>query len=193
MSRKWRYMIFRNGKRTIQISYTKRVKKGVLAYIGQAKSEMFGKINLVIDHREEASKVYDLACSGCLPGDDGFSWILMDEALFYGFLQGSALARMTVFHEIGHIVFGDYLHPLQPEERKMFVLKGTVSEREIRADKSAANYLGSELVIKALEEMMIETKRKYPEEEYADDVDIVIQELALRIAELKQVCSVDKG
>lgn len=104
---------------------------------------------------------------------------------FYDFLKGSALARMTVFHEIGHIAFQDCLDPLKLEQRKKYVRDGTVSEREVRADKFAADFLGVQLVIKALEKLKAEMRQKYSDEEYADEVEIVEQELALRIKELQ--------
>lgn len=183
MARKWRFMSFKTADSTIRISYMKKETKGPLGYIGKAESALFGEISLVIDRRPEIDRQYDLACSLNVPGR---SWVVMDRTVFYGFLQGSPLSRMTVFHEIGHSNYKDQSNKNETEARKSHVLEGQVSEKELKADRFAADFLGTDVTIQGLEALIDDMAEKFTEDYDLSDIEIAKQEILLRIKALQQ-------
>lgn len=178
MSRRWRFMAFSNGADTIRFTYLKKPKTGMLGYAGIMESSLFDEIIVVVDNRPEEDKQYDLACA-LQTGKNGYSGVILDRDIFTGFLQGSDMARMTVFHEIGHIYHKDVLRHIGNEERKKIVEQGEVSIPELEADRFAADFLGTDTVINGLGDLREEAMALYGEN-HTEETDLVLQELKLR-------------
>lgn len=84
--------------------------------------------------------------------------IIMRAAVFNGFKQGKLSDRFLVFHEIAHYCCGHLRQQSELTEentrREALTAQCLVSEDELEADRLAAEYLGAEAAVSALQEAM---------------------------------------
>ena len=152
-----RVFTMRFGKKptSIVIGYFKKPRKHRKGLIGIVGSPLFSeKVPLMIDPGDPEDRDYDYACVSVSPGGE-HPRITMDREIFYGFLRGDAMARFTLFHEIGHYANGDLRNPdftssSYDNMRREAIESGTVLEMELRADLFAEMLLGKAKSLEAL-------------------------------------------
>lgn len=85
--------------------------------------------------------------------------VVMTNTAFVGLKQGTVSDRFFLLHELGHY-YGHLAQPPKLEDefakRKTAMGKGVVPKEEREADSFAAQYLGAERAIAALQEAMEE-------------------------------------
>ena len=151
---------------------------------GMVVSKLFDiKIPLIIDEKvlnDSDAVIATLA----VDQDRALPRIYMERELFYGLKRGEPMARMTVFHELGHFVHGDlpsvFSSKEYDEDRINNAVSGDVLKAELDADAFAAAYLGTEMVIDGL----VALKRLIVDE-YGYD-ELPIQEIEQRIKRLEK-------
>ena len=184
MSFSFEHMTFKAGRNRIQFVHLKKPVKYGLA--GMAQSKLFDQ-NLPFVVRDDLSAEGELFA--CLSqGVNGEApRIEMTREIFYGFKRGSAMARFTILHELGHYVHQDIQQQASMAEyddrRIATVTTGSVIGEELRADAFAAGFLGKEKSKKALAELRNCIQNVFD----ADDCNkqLALQELDLRIAALE--------
>ena len=156
-----------------------------LGLAGMVSSKQFDdNIALVVD--ESGVIDFDFACLG-YAADGTAPRILMTREIFYDFKRGSNMARMIVFHEIGHYCNKDHFNRAGSGEdantaRIQTVNSGGVDSKEVAADQYAARYLGTDAVVAGLREIRQEIQRRYGTGEYdAESYNAAIKELDLRM------------
>lgn len=86
--------------------------------------------------------------------------VVMTNTAFVGLKQGTVSDRFFLLHELGHYYCGHLAQPPKLEDefakRKTAMGKGVVPKEEREADSFAAQYLGTERAIAALQEAMEE-------------------------------------
>ena len=100
-------------------------------------------------------------------------------------LKKYRLARFTLLHEIGHHINRDlnnkdFTAETYDEDRVAAVKQGRVLDFELKADAFACSYLGSDYIIKALEQLKA----------YGDETEqgkLFISEIELRIQALHRL------
>ena len=93
---------------------------------------------------------------------------------------------MILLHEIGHYYHGDHLiSKNRDEEREMLVLKGAVSDEELKADLFAAEYLGAETVVEGLRVLIKKRKEECSEDE--EEGDVGLDELVMRLEAIQNL------
>ena len=92
--------------------------------------------------------------------DGSHPMVVMTNTAFIGLKQGTVSDRYFLLHELGHYYYGHLAQPPKLEDefakRKTAMGKGVVPKEEREADSFAAQYLGAERAIAALQEAMEE-------------------------------------
>ena len=151
-------MHFGKKPTSIVIGYFKKPRKHRKGLIGIVGSPLFSeKVPLMIDPRDPKDRDYDYACVSVSPGGE-HPRIMMDREIFYGFLRGDAMARFTLFHEIGHYANGDLRNPdftssSYDNMRQEAIENGTVLEMELKADLFAEKLIGKDKSVEALTDL----------------------------------------
>ncbi len=172
-------MKFRKGKDKIFFVHMNKPITNGLA--GMVCSPLFDKnipikVNEEIDQETEC----DFACLAWAE-DYTFPRIIMTKELYYDIKRGKTYARMILLHEIGHYYHNNGTHASN-DERIEFVNKKKVHPAEASADSFAVECLGRNAVLSGLNHLLRLIEEKYAD--YADKfaVDIVIEEIRLRIS-----------
>ena len=113
--------------------------------------------------------------------------------MFYGIKQNRKIARVTLFHELGHYFHNHYQDgKLDTEEylwdRYEAAKAGGVLQLEQEADQFAAEYLGTEYTCEGLRELVAYTKEQYEKGIVTDEeeTELSVAELERRIDLLKK-------
>ena len=176
----WMYF----GKKRDRIRVVHMNKPINLGLAGMVTSKLFSNnIPIVVDETKMSELDAYLACFAV--GREGVApCIYMDRELFYEMKRGSSMARMILFHELGHYVNGDinpgYNEKIYEKEREELAQSGKVANAELLADAFAAKYLGKKIAVLGL----IALKEKGIEE-YGED-QLAIKELERRIEILSE-------
>ena len=179
------HMNFKNGCDRIQIvHYNKPIQYGLG---GMATSKLFREnVALVIRPDLLSKQVLFASLAQC--ADGSAPRVEMKPSIFYGIKQGSKMARFIMLHELGHYINNDLLMENMAkydEERGNLASDGCVADAELCADAFAASYLGRDASVAALLELKQHLSRFYDENaEYAENADLVLSEIDLRIAAL---------
>jgi len=108
---------------------------------------------------------------------------MMKKEFYEDLKKGTQEAKSILFHEIGHYANGDILTNTfnEDNERERLVSQNKVSDKEVKADAFAVQYLGTDCVAKGLTDL-----KKRILTEYADydeeSLNITIKELDIRIS-----------
>ena len=179
---KYSWMAFGKGKSRLVIIHLNKPQESGLG--GFVRSSMFNDIPIVVDSSSEDERDYDFAClaaakNGVVPR------VKMTEEIFYGIKRNEPIARFTLLHEIGHHINRDlrnkdFTAETYDENRVAAVKQGRVLDFELKADAFACSYLGSDYIIKALEQLKA----------YGDETEqgkLFISEIELRIQALHRL------
>ena len=184
MKNKICWMSFGKKKDRITIVHmNKPIRHGL---VGMVVSKLFDvKIPLIIDEKaldDSGAVIASLA----VDKDRTLPRIYMEREVFYGFKRGEPMARMTVFHELGHLVHGDlsseFISKDYDEERKSIAETGDVLKVELDADAFAAEYLGTETVVAGL----VALKKKIIDEYGYDEIPLKEIEQRIKRLEMKK-------
>ena len=190
MSKHLSYQIMRFGKNEHRIDVLhlrKPVEKGLA---GMAMSKLFPQnVALVVDPRPIEDLEYAFICLSRNGGTD-LTAVWMEENVFYGIKRGDALARTSLFHELGHYYYSHMKRSKEEmaaydEARVSDVEKGQVIREELDADQFAVEYLGREYVIAGLSELKSELSSRIDQGIYAEETEAAIKELDYRITKLQ--------
>lgn len=181
-----KYQIIPFGKNENRIQFVHLKRPGRNGMAGMVISKLFKDKHIAIIVDDESTAYdYEFACLS-LTTDKSVSAIKMYKSIFYGIKQGNPIARMVLFHELGHYYYGDLQGEKFDQEayqssREEAVKNGNVIEEELRADAFAVKYFGREYVMRALQML-----RDRIQEKYAMDkaVEPVIEEINIRIQNL---------
>ncbi len=180
---KFQIIPFGKGKNRILFIHLKRPMKN--GFAGMVTSNIFKdeRIAIMVDNENTVTD-YDFA--GLTLTKTGFSSINMDKEVFYGIKQGNPMARMILFHELGHYYYGDLQNKdFKQEEyqkrRENAIKNGGVVDEEVRADAFALNYLDLEYVTKALEILKEKIQEKYGPDK---DAELIIEEINIRMQKI---------
>ena len=183
MRKEYQTMYFgRKGDRIQVLHLRKPIRLGLA---GMVSSKQFGS-NIALVVADTGFMDFDFACLGYAAGGTA-PRILMTREIFYDFKRGSNMARMIVFHEIGHYCNKDHFNRAGSGEeanaaRIQAVSSGVVDSKEAAADHYAVRYLGKEAVVAGLREIRQELQHLYGTDEYdAESYNAAITELDLRI------------
>ncbi len=153
--------------------------------VGMATSELFREnIALVVDYDSVEGLDYDFACLTHYKSVDHYA-VHMEEAIYNGIRSQDAMALTTLFHELGHYYYNDLEKPgclkSYDEQRNFSVLHGRVNNHELIADSFAVEYLGTEIVIKGLQELKKAISERYDDERDSESFKFNQQELQYRM------------
>jgi Zn-dependent protease with chaperone function len=180
------------GKKAARVTIVHLNKPRSHALAGMVMSPLFAEnIALVIDKAPLEDLAYDFSCLAFAAGGH-HPRICLQEELYYGIKQGSAEARMILFHELGHYANNDYLRynyqsGEYDNERRLTVANGAVLDIEAAADAFAIKYLGQGTVISGLSLLLARVQTMYSGDGYdAEDVSLLIKEIENRIRLAKE-------
>ena len=181
-------MRFGPKKQRIKIIHLRKpVTKGLA---GMVMGKPFAQsISLVVDRRPRAEMDYNYMCLSH-HADSKSIEIWMERDAFFGIKRGEPMARMSLFHELGHY-YHKHLWETAEElsaydkAREQAAKNGQVIQAELDADQFAADYLGRDYVIRGLSEMRAELVKECScdKEQHA----IALKELDLRIESLQRL------
>ena len=189
MSKNLTYQIMRFGKKERRIDVIhlrKPVEKGLA---GMVTSSLFPKsVAIVVDPRPIEDLEYEFMCLSRNNGD-GSAAVWMETEAFYGIKRGNKLARMALFHELGHYYYRHLNRSAEEKEaydraRVAAVEMGQVIQEELDADQFAVDYLGKDCVIAGLLELKTEISNRIDELNDEDTV-AALKELDYRIMKLQ--------
>lgn len=158
MSREFSYMRFGRGKKRIELSLERKVRRS--GFAGFVDSPMFQQsiAILVDDDRLDLMLIRGGYITACKDGT--YPMIVLSGKVFANIKRGVPTARFMLFHEIGHYCWGHLNNPPAVEDefmkRQQLVEQGIPSEEEVAADSFAAEYLGAEYALLALQDSMEE-------------------------------------
>ena len=182
-------MSFTDGTAPIQIVHTR--KPGQYGLAGMITSKSFpDRIALIADDQLLEVLNADYACLGAAASGNLYR-LVMEREIFFDFKRGSAMARLIVFHELGHYVHGDLKKGLTSESydesRAKAVQDNTVLQMELAADQYAADCLGRDVAVKGLQELRAATEARWAGNEEIDQKELAVSlsELDARIAALR--------
>ena len=186
------YQIMRFGKKGRRITILHLRKPGKKGLAGMVMSNLFPhNIALVVDPRPIEELEYSFICLSRNTGIDSAS-VWMEEDVFYGIKRGDALARTSLFHELGHCYFRHLKSTKEKmdaydEARSASVDMGQVIQEELDADQFAVDYLGTEYVITGLSELKSELSNRITQGFYDEETGTAaMKELDLRLMKLTE-------
>lgn len=189
MKRRYQYMSFTDGTTPVQIVHTRKPEQRGLA--GMITSKAFpDRIALIADDQLLEVLNADFACLGAAASGNLYR-LVMEREVFFDFKRGSAMARLIVFHELGHYVHGDlkkgFTSESYDESRAKAAQGNTVLHMELAADQYAADYLGCDIAVKGLQELRAATEARWAGNEEIDqnELTVALSELDARIAALR--------
>ena len=183
------YNVMRFGpkKRRIKIVHLKKpVTKGLAGLI---ESNLFPqRIAMVVDSRPLEDLNYNYMCLNYIGGREHVE-IWMERDAFFGIKRGEPMARMSLFHELGHHYLGHLKDDTEEMEaydkaRVQAVKTGQVIQAELDADQFAVDYLGRVYVIRGISDLRSVLASEEVNNE--EDKALALKELDLRIAKLQQ-------
>ena len=156
MAREYTVMRLGKGKKKIELCLERRIRK--YGYAGLIISNLFQE-EIIIRVNESRLDEYCIRRGYISAREDGtHPKIIIDTDSFNGIKRGVIADRFMLFHEIGHYCCGHLTNPPELEaefsKRIEHLENDEVSADEVAADCFAAEYLGPEQVILALQEAM---------------------------------------
>ncbi len=153
--------------------------------VGMATSRLFREnIALVVDYDPVEGLDYDFACLAHYKSGDHYA-VHMEETIYKGIKSQDAMALTTLFHELGHYYHNDFKNPdylkTYDEQRNLSVLHGIANDHELIADGFAVDYLGTEIVIKGLQDLKKATLERFDNECDPESFKLNQKELQYRI------------
>lgn len=153
--------------------------------VGMVTSKLFhDNIALVVDYSPNEYLDYDYACLSHYRPSDRYA-VHMEEFIYTGLMAQDSMAMTILFHELGHYYHNDIDSPdyltVYDEQRKTSVLDGNANERELLADRFAVDYLGTEIVIKGLQDLKKATLERFDNECDPESFKLNQKELQYRI------------
>ena len=172
--------ILNNGKDKIELTLLdKPMEQGL---VGMVSSELFVENIAIVVEDNPQTVEYDFACLGYTKAGTA-PRVMMKKEFYEDLKKGTQEAKSILFHEIGHYANGDILTNTfnEDNERERLVSQNKVSDKEVKADAFAVQYLGTDCVAKGLTDL-----KKRILTEYADydeeSLNITIKELDIRIS-----------
>lgn len=156
MAREYTYMPFGKGAHRLEVVLERKVRRG--GYAGLVVSKQFpGTIGIVV--REDLLDEMNVQSVYITAKKDGSDHrIILSMETLVGIKRGCIADRFSLLHEVGHYVCGHLVDPPELEEenamRERLLAENQVSQDEVDADAFAANYLGADAVVRALQESM---------------------------------------
>ena len=156
MAREYTYMPFGKGAHRLEVFLERKVRRG--GYAGLVVSKQFpGTIGIVV--REDLLDEMNVQSVYITAKKDGSDpCIILSMETLVGIKRGCIADRFSLLHEVGHYVCGHLVDPPELEEenamRERLLEENQVSQDEVDADAFAANYLGADAVVRALQESM---------------------------------------
>ena len=188
MSFQYYFMTFGEKKNRVIIYHLKQPIEG--GFAGMATSKRFSATPaLVVDDSLLAEGI-----PGRLSATPGKPLVKVEltREMFYGIKQNRKIARVTLFHELGHYFHNHYQDgKLDTEEylwdRYEAAKAGGVLQMEQEADLFAAEYLGTDYACDGLRELIEYTQRQAETGIVTDteETELAIAELERRIELLK--------
>ena len=154
MARDFSYMHFKKGEEKITICLEKKIHKtGFAGFVGSPRFQE----NILLCVADERLAKLNIRGGYITTKEDGSDpRVFLDSNTFDNIKRGDIAARFMLFHEMGHYCCGHLASPPDVQEeskrRKALISQGKVSEEEVEADRFAAEYLGPETVMEALQE-----------------------------------------
>ncbi len=189
MSLQYNYMTFGYKKNRVIIYHLKQpIEKG---FAGMAMSKRF-PVTVALVVNEE---LLEDGISGRLSAtpESPLIKVEMTREMFYGIKQNRKIARVTLFHELGHYFHNHHKDgKLDTEEyfqeRYDAAKAGKVLQMEQEADLFAADYLGTEYTCEGLREVIDYTRKQAEAGIVTDEeeTELAIEELERRIELLKK-------
>lgn len=172
--------IFNNGKDKIELTLLDEpLEQGL---VGMVSSELSAENIAIVVEDNPKTVEYDFACLGYTK-DKTVPRVMMKSEFYNDLKKGTAETKTILFHELGHYVNGDIFANTDSEdgERVELVAENKVSDKELKADAFAVQYLGTDCVAQGLTDL-----KKRILTEYADydeeSLNITIKELDIRIS-----------
>ena len=156
MSRDFSFMRFGKGPNTIEAFLERKVRKS--GFAGFVCSKRFREdITIVVN--DTLLNEYNVRRGYITMREDGtYPIIILETQTFNEIKRGVPSARLLLLHEIGHYCCGHLDHPPMLESecqmRRDYAAQNSVSPEELEADSFAADYLGGEYVVWALQDSM---------------------------------------
>lgn len=156
MAREYTYIPFGKGAHRLEVVLERKVRRG--GYAGLVVSKQFpGTIGIVV--REDLLDEMNVQSVYITAKKDGSDpCIILSMETLVGIKRGCIADRFSLLHEVGHYVCGHLVDPPELEEenamRERLLEENQVSQDEVDADAFAANYLGADAVVRALQESM---------------------------------------
>ena len=182
------YNTMRFGKKNRMITVLHLRKPIAKGLAGIISSKLFPQqIALVADPRPVNDMDYSFICLSRNINSDSVS-VWMEPEVFYGIKRGVALARTSLFHELGHYYHGHQKinhedMDVYDEARTEAVESGQVIQQELDADQFAVEYLGKDFVIRGLRELAANTEERIKDGFYDEETGTAaVKELELRIS-----------
>lgn len=183
MSREFSFMRFGKGDRMIEVCLERKVQKN--GFAGFVFSKRFHEDILIVvndillNERNIRGGYITVQENGTNP------IIILNNWTFNEIKRGVPSARLLLFHEIGHYCCGhlNHLPTLESEHkrRREYAAQNSVSPEELEADSFAADYLGGEYVVWALQDSMESRLAINLMDGVYSDSALALQEYQLRI------------
>lgn len=184
MKRKYITIPFGKKEKRVRIVLCRKTMAKGLAGLIQGKCLPHDLAILIDNTSPEKTEYLHAALVGS--GDMVFA-VQLTPTVFHGIRQGDAMARVCLFHELGHFVCKHLEEPgFQTErydaERYRLASEGKVIRQELEADAFAAKYLGCNVVADGLGEIRHMHEKSVDFGVYApEEIAIAMQELDNRI------------
>ena len=181
MKTKINRMSFGKKKNRIDVFHLNKPWKNGLA--GMITSNLFQEtVGIVVDEVLLSKNEADYACLGV--SENGIApRIVMTNDIFYDFKRGCPMARLVVFHELGHFIHGDLnesFHTASYDaERINIASQGKVIDVEVEADDFAVKYLGVDMVLSGFSAL-------YNQVAQNEGAELALSEIKTRISIIKR-------
>ena len=158
MGREYCTMRLGRHEQKVELCLERRIRKN--GYAGFVSSKCFREDVLIVVNdgflEDQGIRVGYITAR-----EDGtHPMVIMTSTAFTELKQGHLSVRFFLMHELGHYYHGHLAQPPKLEdvfsEREASMNKGIVPKEELEADSFAAQYLGAERAIAALQEAMEE-------------------------------------
>lgn len=175
--------IFGDGKEKIELILLDESME--LGLVGMVSSELFGENIAIVVEDNPQTVEYDFACLGYTK-EGTAPRVMMKKEFYEDLKKGTQETKTILFHEIGHYANSDMLtnNYDEDEERERLVSQNKVSEKEIKADAFAVQYLGGECVVQGLTVLKQRILTEYADYD-EESVQITIKEIDIRISNIK--------
>ena len=158
MGREYCTMRLGRHEQKVELCLERRIRKN--GYAGFVSSKCFREDVLIVVNdgflEDQGIRVGYITAR-----EDGtHPMVIMTSTAFTELKQGHLSVRFFLMHELGHYYHGHLVQPPKLEDvfsdREASMNKGIVPKEELEADSFAAQYLGAENAIEALQEAMEE-------------------------------------